>query len=76
MKLHKYPYLNKIPSLPNRMTRPSGLQFFEIVNRMGVHPVLILKKIQIGRLHPVLNPADQKILKFAVDSPQIPNQLL
>jgi len=23
---------------------PSGLQFFEIVNRMGVHPVLIGKK--------------------------------
>jgi len=35
MKLHKYPYLNKIPPLPNRITRPSGLQFFEIVNRMG-----------------------------------------
>jgi len=40
----------------NRITRPSDLQFFEIVNRMGVHPVLIFKKckpdglvIRLGR---------------------------
>jgi len=30
------------------------------------------KKIQTGRPHPVLNPADRKILKFAVDSPSNP----
>jgi len=30
------------------------------------------KKIQTGLPHPVLNPANQKILKFAVDSPPNP----
>jgi len=55
------------------MTRPSGLQFFEIVNRMdGVSGFHFKKKIQIGLPHPVLNPADRKILKFAVDSPPNP----
>jgi len=54
------------------MTRSSGLQFFEIVNRMGgASGSHFLKKIQTGLSHPVLNPADRKILKFAVDS--LPN---
>ena len=44
--------------------KPNGL-----VIRLCSH---FQKKIQTGRPHPVLNPADRKILKFAVDSPSNP----
>jgi len=45
MKLHKYPYLNKTPPLPNWMTRPSGLHFLKMRTGYTPHPIHNFKKL-------------------------------